>query len=317
MGGVRLQVDGVRKRFGDRVVLSGVELRLEAGEILGLLGANGAGKSTLISIMSGSTRPDGGSVSVEGIDVARNPRAAAGMIGAAPQDLGVYPTLTVRENLVGVARLNGVRGRAVRERYAAVIEALDLESCARTPAGHLSGGQRRRLHFGMALTHEPRLLFLDEPTVGADVASRRQMLSLVRELGERGTAIVYTTHYLAELEQLPARIALLHDGHLRELGDVATVVDTWGGGGVSVRTRGKDPQLPAGWSVRGDWLTAHTADSNTGARLAELVHRLGPLASDIVDVQVSRPSLESAYLNLIGPGGHETTSGAEAADAAA
>lgn len=294
----RLELRNVRRAFGQREVLSDVTLRLNPGEIVGLLGPNGAGKSTLISIASGSLHPDSGSVTVDGVDVRTHRATAAALIGSAPQHLGIYPSLTLRENVRAFAGLHGLRGATLRRRSDDVIESVGLASSAGVPAEQLSGGQKRRLHLAMALTHSPRLLFLDEPTVGADVESRQQILDLVRRIAGDGTAVLYTTHYLNELEQLPARIALLHHGTLRDLGEVAMLMKTPGDG--AVRARVPDAGAPPeGWMRDGDWLVSAATGESAGEMLVGLVVGLGDRASRICDVQFRRPSLESEYVRLL------------------
>ena len=296
----QVEVRGVRKSFATRQVLAGVDLSVAPGEVLGLLGPNGAGKSTLISIVTGLLRPDAGQVLVDGIDVARDRRAAAANIGSAPQDVGVYPGLTVRENLRGFARMAGVARRSVQTRCDEVIEALGLTASASVQAEHLSGGQRRRLHLGMALSHRPGLLLLDEPTVGADVESRQQILSLVRALAADGSAVIYTTHYLTELEQLPATIALLSHGTVRVHGSVGQVVASSGHGELRVRIDpAVHPAAPVGWRRDGDWIVSQTPADRTAERFAHLIDLLGADASAITDVQTTRPTLEAAYLRLL------------------
>jgi ABC-2 type transport system ATP-binding protein len=174
-----LEIVELRKAYGDRQVLDGVSLTVDKGQIVGLLGANGAGKTTLISIVAGLRRADSGQARVAGVDALRHPHRVAGRIGLAPQQLGLYPTLTVADNLAFFARLAGLKGNA---RASEIAERLDLTAQLRQRAGTLSGGQRRRLHTGMVVLHRPELLFLDEPTVGADVRSRAGILDLVREL---------------------------------------------------------------------------------------------------------------------------------------
>ncbi|MDF2558622.1 MAG: ATP-binding cassette protein [Microbacterium sp.] len=298
MSEARLRVRGVRKSFGERTVLSEVDLDLPPGRILGLLGPNGAGKSTLISIANGSLAPDSGSVFVDGIDLASHRESASALIGSAPQRLGIYPSLTLRENVEAFARLHGVRGRAVRSRSTQVIEGLGLTKSTGVRAERLSGGQQRRLHLAMALTHSPRLLFLDEPTVGADVESRQQILDLVRRIADDGASVLYTTHYLTELEQLPSRLALLHDGVLRDLGDVSDVVKSQDSDAVRVRLQ-TSVRPPAGWAREADWLVRRSAGTSAGELLAELIADLGEGAGAIADVQFPRPTLESACVRLL------------------
>jgi len=200
-----LRVDGVTKAYGEHPVLRGVDLDVAAGQILGLVGANGAGKTTLISIITGLRRCDGGSVAVGGVDALAHPKRAAGSLGLAPQELGIYPTLTARENLYDFARLAGMSSRAARTRTAEVAELLGLTEQLGLRGDQLSGGQKRRLHTAMAILHRPRLLLLDEPTVGADVTSRAGILEIVRATAAAGTAVLYTTHYLTELSSSTPR----------------------------------------------------------------------------------------------------------------
>lgn len=261
--GPPLIVSGVEKAFGDHEVLRGASLSVAAGEIVGLLGANGAGKSTFIAIATGALPADGGQVLLRGIDLARDRRSAALHLGTAPQELGVYPMLSVRENVVGMGRVQGLSGRRARTRGAEVIEALGLAEQADTRAEHLSGGQRRRLHTAMALVHEPAVAFLDEPTVGADIASRDQIVRYVRGLADAGAAVVYTTHHVQELEDLRAQVAVLAGGCIGTYGSVRDVVDTWGGG-----------HLPPAGVVR----------ASGQAR---------------ADLQAERPPLEEAYLRIL------------------
>src|SRR5699024_5106583 len=220
-----LHASGIDKAFGTHQVLNGANLSVEAGEVVGLLGANGAGKTTFISIATGALAADGGRVHLDGIDVATDRRAAARRLGTAPQELGVYPMLTVRENVIGMARVHGLSSRRARASSEEAIEALGLTACAGTRAEHLSGGQRRRLHTAMALAHQPAVVFLDEPTVGADIESRHQIVRHVRSLADAGAAVVYTTHYVHELEHLGARLAVLAGGRIQDHGPVQDAID--------------------------------------------------------------------------------------------
>ena len=294
-----IDIRGVHKRFSDRAVLEGVHLSVEQGTVMGLLGANGAGKSTLISIASGLLRPDSGLVMIDGIDIASRRSEASALIGSAPQDVGIYPTLSTRENITGFARLHGLRGRRLSLRVSEAMDALGLEGIANITANQLSGGQPRRLHMAMALAHHPRVLFLDEPTVGADVESRQHILGLVQSLADEGAAVLYTTHYLNEIEQLGAEVALLREGTVTALGSVANVVEKWGGGGLAVRLHPPmELDLP-GWITQGEWLVAEPSPRNPGERLAEVLALLGDRARLVCDVRVDRPTLEAAYLRVI------------------
>lgn len=194
-----LDARGIRKSYGAHEVLRGVDLRVEPGQILGLLGRNGAGKSTLITILCGLRRADSGTASICG--AAPGSPEAARSIGYAPQELGIYPDLSVAQNLAAFGELHGLGRREAASRAGEVMDLLGLSEKRGQRASHLSGGQQRRLHAGMAIMHRPLLVFMDEPTVGADVEARSQILGAVRQLAQDGAAVVYTSHYLAEFEE--------------------------------------------------------------------------------------------------------------------
>lgn len=214
----------LRKRFGDLVALDGFDLRIASGEIVGLVGHNGAGKTTFVEIVAGLTRPDAGTVLVDGLDAAARTAHVRGRVGLAPQEIGLYLPLTVRENLRLFAGLAGLRGRRQRVAIAETSAALGLSEVLDRQVGHLSGGQRRRAQAATALVHRPRLLLLDEPTAGADPATRRALLQLVRQCAEEGTAVCYTTHYLPELADLDATIALAARGRIIARGTQAELL---------------------------------------------------------------------------------------------
>jgi len=193
-GAPALLIDDLHKSYGATVALAGVDLRVEPGTILGLLGPNGAGKTSLVSIVAGLRRPDRGRVEVCGIDAVRSPRQVRAQLGIAPQDTGVYLTLPVRDNLRFFAGLAGMRRAEAAARIDEVAAALGLESLLDRRASQLSGGERRRVHTAIALLHRPALVLLDEPTTGADVRTRAQILELVAELARAGSAVVYSTH---------------------------------------------------------------------------------------------------------------------------
>lgn len=209
-----LSSQNVRKRYGEVVALDGFDLSVDAGEIVGLVGHNGAGKTTFVEIVAGLTRPDAGRVRVGGIDVVTRPARARRFTGLAPQEVGLYPSLTVRENMRLFGGLAGLRGRSLRSAIAETSQALDLDAVIDRQVGFLSGGQRRRAQAATALLHRPRLLLLDEPTAGADPGTRQALLSLVRGYADAGTAVCYTTHYLPELSDLAASIAVIARGRV-------------------------------------------------------------------------------------------------------
>jgi ABC-2 type transport system ATP-binding protein len=292
-----LEIRGLEKSYGTRRILRGVDLEISAGQVVALLGPNGAGKTTLVSIVAGLREPDRGVVKVGGIDALRHPGRARSLIGLAPQDLGVYPTLTARDNLAFFARLAGVDRRRVGVRIEEVAEALQLHDLLDRRAGLLSGGQKRRLHTAMALLHRPQVLFLDEPTVGADVESRRQVLKLVSALAADGVAVCYATHYLLEVEELEARVAILDGGRIVASGTVSELTRRHGISGLRLVFDGDAPPL-AGFTRNGSEAVLETDEPGQAA--ASTIGALGAAASSLVSVEMFRPSLETAYLALTG-----------------
>lgn len=291
----------VEKGFGARRVLRGVNLDVRPGQVLGLLGRNGAGKSTLIGIMCGLVRADAGSVEICGLDPAH--RGVGDLVGYAPQDIGVYPQLSVEQNLACLGAVEGLSRRDARRRAWEVMDLLGLSPQARQRARDLSGGQRRRLHAGIALVHRPRVVFLDEPTVGADVEARRRVLDAVRAVAAAGTAVVYTTHYLGELEELGADVAVLDEGRIVASGTLREMVDAHARPTVRVRfAGGADPGVPGWVLVRDGYLEPSAPTTDPGAAVAELLSR--PVARDLPldDVRVVHADLESAYLGIVGEG---------------
>jgi ABC-2 type transport system ATP-binding protein len=214
---------GLTKRFGDRVAVDDVGFEIEAGEIYGLLGPNGAGKTTTISMIAGILEREAGSVHVDGVDIDAGPRARA-RIGLVPQQITLYLDLTGRENLHFWGRMYGLRGRALRSASDAGLEAVGLTDRADELLRTYSGGMQRRLNLASGILHEPRLLILDEPTVGVDPQSRSAIFELVEGLRDRGLAVLYTTHYMEEAERLCGRIGIIDAGRLITQGTRAELV---------------------------------------------------------------------------------------------
>ncbi len=295
-----LAVRGVHKRYGDSPALSGVDLTVEPGTILGLLGPNGAGKTTLVSIVAGLRRPDSGSVHVRGVDVAREPQRARALLGLAPQETGVYITLSVRDNLRYFAGLAGLRGKQQRARIDEIASTLLLDTLMPRQAQTLSGGERRRLHAAIALLHEPQLVLLDEPTTGADVMTRAHLLDLVRALAARGSAIVYSTHYLHEIEELQAEVTFIDRGRVIASGALPDLIGRYGASALELSFETAVPerlvQLP-GAVVVGSSVTIPADDP--AATAARVLPTLGE-AAGLRNVEILRPNLESVFLAVTG-----------------
>src|SRR5437588_12975342 len=224
-----LVCQGLAKRFGHRGAVDGVGFHIRSGERYGLLGPNGAGKTTTISMICGLLRADRGEVRVAGLPVDQQATTAKAAIGYVPQEIALYPDLTGRENLRFFARLYGLRGSRRDERVDACLELVGLSDRGDDLVDKYSGGMQRRLNIAAGLLHEPRLLVLDEPTVGVDPQSRHAILESVEALGTEGIAVLYTTHYMEEAQRLCDRIGILDEGKLIAEGTRAELVALIGG----------------------------------------------------------------------------------------
>ena len=209
-----LAAEGLVKTYGGRRALDGFTLSVAAGEIVGLVGHNGAGKTTFVEVVAGLVRPEAGRVRVGGVDTLARPRAARALMGICPQETALYPSATVAEHLRLFGSLAGLRRTALRKAVDDIIERMDLTAAARQPAGLLSGGQRKRTQAATAMIAERPLLLLDEPTVGADPLTRSKLLAVVADRAKAGAAVIYATHYLPELADLGATIAVAQAGRI-------------------------------------------------------------------------------------------------------
>ncbi|MFN8185518.1 MAG: ABC transporter ATP-binding protein [Gaiellales bacterium] len=273
-----IEVSGLRKAYGTREVLHGIEFTVAHGEVFALLGPNGAGKTTAVEILEGYRRRDGGSVSVLGEDPANPSPAFRARIGIVLQSSAVYPRLTVRETLTLFAGYYPAP-RAVDE----VIELVGLAEKRDTRVRTLSGGQLRRLDLGLALAGDPELVFLDEPTTGFDPAARRQAWETVRGLRELGKTILLTTHYLEEAHHLADRLAILREGQIVATGTPEALLSA--NGAVEIRyLRDGEPVV-----VRTDEPTR---------TLHELTARAVERGAELEGLEVRRPTLEDVYIEL-------------------
>lgn len=206
------------KVFGDLRAVDDVSFSLKEGEIFSLLGPNGAGKSTTISMISGLLSPTDGDALVFGNSVRKHPTKAQELLGIVPQELAIYPDLTGRQNLMFWGRMFGLRGEMLRQRVEEVLDLTELTERQNQNAEKYSGGMKRRLNIGIALLHRPKLIILDEPTVGIDPQSRRRILDGVKQFRDDGTTVLYTTHYMEEAEELSDRIGIIDHGKIIALG---------------------------------------------------------------------------------------------------
>ena len=300
---------GLRKSFGDQVVLDGIDLDVPAGTIFSLLGPNGAGKTTTVHILSTLITADGGQVRVAGHDVASDPDSVRAAIGVTGQFSAVDTLLTGEENLRLMADLHHLERREGRRRAAELLERFDLVEAAGKTAATYSGGMRRRLDLAMTLVGDPRVIFLDEPTAGLDPRGRRDMWQIIRELVADGVTIFLTTQYLEEADELADRIALLDRGTLVAEGTAAELKRHLPGG--HIRLQFADPAeldraaLALGETARDDEaLTLQVPSDGSPKALRALLDRLDDAAVEVEALSVHTPDLDDVFLALTGQ--HDT-----------
>jgi linearmycin/streptolysin S transport system ATP-binding protein len=303
-----LECHGLRKRFGELEAVRGVDFRIAEGETYGLLGPNGAGKTTTISMVCGLLEPDAGEVLVAGRRLTPRSVAEKAAIGYVPQELAIYPDLTARENLRFFARLYGLRSDAAHARIDEVLDVIGLSDRADEQTKDFSGGMQRRLNIGIGLLHRPRLLILDEPTVGVDPQSRNAILESVEELSAQGMAVLYTTHYMEEAERLCDRIGIVDLGELKAEGTRAELVGLVGahdrvtlegtGDLDSLARRCRELRAVQAASVQDGGVELIVDGART--MLPDLLRAATDAGVAVSSVEVSEPDLEAVFLHLTG-----------------
>jgi ABC-2 type transport system ATP-binding protein len=300
-----IRATGLRKSFGGKLVLDGIDLDVPEGTVFSLLGPNGAGKTTTVHILSTLIRADAGEVRVAGHDVARDPDAVRAAIGVTGQLTAVDNLLTGEENLLLMADLRHLDRREGRRRATELLERFDLTEAASKPAATYSGGMRRRLDLAMGLVGDPRIVFLDEPTAGLDPRSRRTMWQIVRDLVAGGVTIFLTTQYLEEADELADRIALLDHGRLVAEGTPDQLKRRIPGGHVTLRFAHPDELEAAartlGETVRDDEALTLQVPSDGGVKsIRALLNRLDDASVEVESLSVNTPDLDDVFLTLTG-----------------
>jgi ABC-2 type transport system ATP-binding protein len=321
------------KRFGEHAAVDGVSFEIREGEVFGLLGPNGAGKTTTISMISCLIPPSAGTVVVDGYSVATQSAKVKSVLGVVPQEIALYPTLTALENLKFWGRMYGLAGALLEERVAEALQTAGLADRAKERVETYSGGMKRRINIAAGIMHRPRLLIMDEPTVGIDPQSRNHILETVKDLNERGMTVLYTSHYMEEVEFLCDRVGIMDHGRIIALGTIDDLKRLVGDENViSIRvTEVPDGvvealrELPAVDSVSTSApeaappdVTAATAPGadvverpkespliqvlsrDSGAVIADVVGVLGRAGAHVLSVDVREPNLESVFLHLTG-----------------
>jgi len=305
-----LQIAELRKEYGDHQALCGVDFVLRQGERLAFLGPNGAGKTTLIRSLAGRTRPTAGSIKVFG-----HPIAAPGVresLGLVPQELALYTDLTTRENLRAFGKFHGVPRRELQRRVDWALEWTGLRDRADSLVGGFSGGMKRRVNLACGVLHQPRIILLDEPTVGVDPQSRQRIFTMLDELNEQGASILLTTHHLDEAQQRSDRIVILDQGRVIADGTIDALVRSTVGKSRMIKVRvdrpldapvqidtGSPASAHASVGVAGQD-TFETRIDDVSDHLSRLIHSVRQSGYQVSDMEVQAPSLHHVFLHLTG-----------------
>jgi len=303
-----LECSGLRKSYGALAAVKGVGFHIAKGECYGLLGPNGAGKTTTISMVCGLLKRDAGEVTIDGNRLDISTTSAKGAIGYVPQEVAIYPDLTARENLAFFGHLYAMGGKDLSSRIDEVLDVTGLVERADDRTDKYSGGMKRRLNIGIALLHRPRLLVLDEPTVGVDPQSRNAILGSVETLSDEGMAVLYTTHYMEEAERLCDRVGIIDEGEIRAEGTRRELVDLLGQKDNVVLTGTGNLHAAAeaiealdeveGATTRENEIHLIVAGAST--RLPQILTAAASAGTSITGVDIEEPDLEAVFLRLTG-----------------
>lgn|SRR5450759_633770 len=305
-----LTVQNLVKRYGDFTAVKGISFEIQEGEIFSLLGPNGAGKTTTISMLSTLYTPTSGDAWIDGHSVNQQPMAVRQLIGIVPQDLALYEDLTARENLTFWGQMYNLKGKDLKVRIDEVLALIGLTDKANQRVKTYSGGMKRRVNIGVGLLHHPRLLFMDEPTVGIDPQSRRAILDAVKELNRQGMTVLYTTHYMEEAQELSDRVGIIDHGQLIAMGNQVELTRQVGENDAMLLHIGEGEDVAALAAalrtlpgvIKADYTgqTITVIVPEAEELLAPAITRANEMGIKIHSVDMQEPNLESVFLALTG-----------------
>ena len=303
-----IEVLDLRKSFGENHAVQGVSFDVKQGEIFSLLGPNGAGKTTTISMLSCLLRPNDGDARVMGHSIRSDPTGVKSALGVVPQEIALYEDLTARENLSFWGKMYNLRGSKLKSRVDEVLDIIELRDRANERVGKYSGGMKRRVNIGVALLHKPKVIYMDEPTVGIDPQSRRNILDSVVKLKNEGMTVLYTTHYMEEAQELSDHIGIMDHGKLiacgtgeeliKLVGQQTRIDLTLNGDGANVMKLWQDIEGVSRVSAEDGLVTVLVTDSNLV--LPHLFEAAAQLSMRITSVDIREPNLEAVFLHLTG-----------------
>jgi ABC-2 type transport system ATP-binding protein len=306
--GKAIEVQELHKDFGEVYAVQGVSFEAKAGKILSLLGPNGAGKSTTISMLACLLQPTGGDALVMGHSILHEPMAVKASIGVVPQEIALYEDLSARDNLNFWGKMYGLRGTALQARVEEVLETVGLVDRQKGRVSKFSGGMKRRLNIGIALLHRPQVLILDEPTVGIDPQTRRNILDNVKELNRQGMTVLYTTHYMEEAQELSDQIAIMDQGKVIAFGTHDELVKIVGElDRIDLTINAESEHVMAKWQATEGVHEIHADDGeitlladDSNLVLPKLFETAVEAGVRITSIDIQEPNLEAVFLHLTG-----------------
>lgn len=306
-----LEVKSLKKNYGEFTAVDGISLHINKGEVVGLLGPNGAGKSTTISMIATLFKPNYGEILFDGIDVVKNPKAIQPYIGYVPQEIALYETLTGYENLKYFGGLYGLKGKKLKEQIDRISEIIGIADRLKDRVDTYSGGMKRRINIGVGLLHNPKLVIMDEPTVGIDPQSRNHILETVKRLKEEGISVLYTSHYMEEVEAICERIYIMDHGKIIASGSQEALLDqSQIQSGMNLKFEKPvadiiDDIKAVNWVTQVKVLNPHEVSilsSGNGNSHKDILKAIMAMDLGLVSFEVQKPDLEQVFLHMTGRG---------------